>query len=150
MGPGGGVKVSVRVEGYPPKKDGRHHMWTNREDALHARTLREAFAHEMAGRPAFAEPVVLEIDIHVPATDVVDAGDLDHWVGGICDALQFTTKQMWRACEDWKGVAPEAAPDRPLVLADDGWVTEIHAAKSTDADAPYYTVSVAPLAPQPV
>lgn len=81
-----GEKLSLRVEGYPPKKN-VHFSIRNSRHKEYSRfvALRRAASLVMAGRAPYRGAVSLDFEMHAPGYE--DRWSLNYYVGGIMDTL---------------------------------------------------------------
>jgi len=117
------VKLSVEVNGVPPKKDGASSMWKKPTEVQRIRQLRLAVATALAGRTAPQGSCRLDLEVQAGRAD----GDLDNFITGICDGLQPVHPNTPIAPDDWEGLPAEALPHYPLALSNDALVDEIRA-----------------------
>ena len=80
------MKLTVRVEGLPPVKDGSSSLWTTSPNAERVASLREA-AHAQSAEVGPID-VSFAIDVVTRTSDRARSPDLDNVVSGVLDGLQ--------------------------------------------------------------
>ena len=130
------MRITVRVQGKPPKKGSGKSIWSNEQQAERVMKLRTAAA-DMKEKSGVTEPlkppISMRIDVRSPhITDRKDApdeyiGDLDSLVAGILDALRpadhnTTPHEMFKRDK-------RVDPTRPIMFEDDAKITRITAEK---------------------
>ena len=145
--------ISFKVEGeLPPKKSSGPSMWGNQTDAERLIALRREVLGAVTSSP-FTGPVRLTLTIHVgdQAPVVTNAGkngfgDLDNFVGGVCDGLMAADPS---AKPHGLFDQPENAdvdPKKKIAIRDDQQVMEIHARKRiAPGNHCWYEVELEPL-----
>jgi hypothetical protein len=84
--PNVGEKLSIRIEGYPPKKN-MHFSIRNPHHKEYSRfvALRQASSKAMAGRAPYRSAVSIGFEMHAPGDE--DRWNLNDYLGGIMDTL---------------------------------------------------------------
>jgi hypothetical protein len=123
------MRVEFTVRGLPPKKDGAGSMWGKPTEIPRIRALRRAAWEALGGTGPFKTTISLELELHVPAAEIVAIGDLDNFVTGVCDGLMAANGNRWRdhlyPGLTWEGIQPSGA----VAIEDDGNVVSIVARK---------------------
>lgn len=93
--------------------------------------------------PPLSSNITLEIELHLPAGQLLQAGDLDNFVTGVCDGLQAADPRA-RLDPRWQEPANrELDPSRSIAIQDDSAVVSIRARKSEEAVfKPWYCVTL--------
>ncbi len=117
------MRLSISVEGLPPKKDGANSMW--RQPALVERliALRNEASAAMGDRPPQAGPLHMRVRVEA----LREEGDLDNFITGICDGLMAAKGEAWRDTIRWTEQPAAIQPDRHIVYTDDRWIDRIEA-----------------------
>ena len=145
--------ISFKVEGeLPPKKSGAKSMWGNRTDTERLIVLRRAALGAVASAP-FTGPVRLSLSIHVgdQASVVTNAGkngfgDLDNFVGGVCDGLMAADPSAEPHELFDQPQNADVDPTKKIAFWDDQQVMEIHArTRIAPGNHCWYEVGLEPL-----
>jgi hypothetical protein len=127
------MRISVEVDGRPPKKHGEKSMWARNDEApLVARLRRRALEERVkAGLSKCPRVRSLELVVYAPAAKLEGMGDLDSFVTGICDGLQAA---MGTVLPFLHPVFSEPGnedihPTIPLLIENDAQITTIVARK---------------------
>ena len=96
-------KIEFRVDNeLPPKKGGATSMWGNPTEEPRLIALRKA-ARSAVGSQPFTKRIRLTLRLHVGegflrkgSADPANFGDLDNFIGGVCDGLQRPTSNTER------------------------------------------------------
>lgn len=86
-----GFKIEFRVDDIPPKKDGANSMWGKEAEVGRIISLRKKAFEEMQHQGlsgSIRSRINLEFTLFVPSGQLESIGDLDNFIGGICDGLQ--------------------------------------------------------------
>ena len=125
-------EVTFEVEGLPPRKDGGSPMWEKQFNELSA--LRERAFEEMKKLPPntlFVKNICLVIEVFMDAKNIQTprSGDLDNFIGGICDGLMKAGRDA-RLHKDWYALSKEPIhPTHSIAIKDDAAVISINASK---------------------
>src|SRR5437764_58356 len=114
------MRVRFEVRGVPPKKDGANSMWKKRTEVPRIIALREAAFTALGGERIPSESVTLRLRVWAAST----AGDLDNFLTGICDGLQYAGQ---RAAIDPSHWTETHSPFLFVAFADDRCVDRIEA-----------------------
>ncbi|MEF3280666.1 MAG: hypothetical protein K6357_06850 [Elusimicrobiota bacterium] len=110
--------VCFTVTGLPPKKDCAKSLWS--EDQEKVAKLRQA-AYIGIGKNFFKKWVRLVVIMYAKPED----GDLDNFIGGICDALKPVPQNTNFNRNYWLTLPADIAPYQSIAFQDDKIVNEI-------------------------
>ena len=87
------MKYSFEVTGLPPKKDGANSMWKKENSANKIIKLRKKARKEFElKRKILTKNIKLSLKIYLNK-NTKQIGDLDNFIGGVCDSLMFADKK---------------------------------------------------------
>jgi len=134
------MKLTVKIEGVPPKKDGANSMWRKSAEVPRLKRLRVAVLSKLTGQAPHATSVHLTLRVYAP----VSAGDLDNFVTGICDGLMAAHEntRAYISSKDWQDVPERARPDRDILYASDSCVSRIEAERMPSDGRDTYELEV--------
>ncbi len=104
------MKLDVSIHGLPPRKDGANSMWRKGTELSRLKALRSAVSRALPSPLPTAASVRLCLRVCASAT----AGDLDNFIGGICDGLMAAHPNVLPRIDPavWFHVPPAAHPQR--------------------------------------
>ena len=119
------MKLTPRVDGVPPKKDGANSMWRKGTELRRLKALRVAAlkARLEAGDVPPHDGVTIRLRLFASPAE----GDLDNFITGICDGLMAAHPSTPIDPALWSDVPPDARPDESILLRDDSLVRRIEA-----------------------
>ena len=133
------MKISFKVDGLPPKKDGANSMWRKGAEIPRLKALRTAAYQAMQGNAPLEISLSLTVRIYASPKD----GDLDNFITGICDGFMAAHPQTPIDVEQWIDLPVGARPSNPIVFLDDSVVREIHAERfPADGNSVHYDVEI--------
>jgi len=109
------MKISIKVAGLPPKKDGANSMWRKGIEIERLQNLRIAAVQAMNGR----SPTTGLIHLCLRLYAAPENGDLDNFITGICDGLMAAHPRTPIDIEFWSGISELAQPKRNICYMDD-------------------------------
>jgi hypothetical protein len=121
------MKISFKVTGLPPKKDGANSMWRKGSEFERLRNLRIAAVQAMDGR----SPVKSLIHLYLRLYAAPENGDLDNFITGICDGLMAAHPRTPIDLEVWSDISELAQPNRNICYMDDKLIAKITAERLT-------------------
>ena len=130
--------VRIEVEGLPPKKDGANSMWNKEVEIPRIKALRAAVA-ESLGEPA---PPAASVRLAAVVFATREAGDLDNFATGICDALQPASRAAIRDERAWRDIGEHCHPSRPIAFGNDKMVDKIAIERVLQSGAPHYELTI--------
>ena len=131
------MKISFKVDGLPPKKDGANSMWRKGAEIPRLKALRTAAYQGMQGHALSEKAMSLTIRVYATPKD----GDLDNFTTGICDGLMAAHPRTPIDVEQWIDLPVGARPSNPIVFLDDSQVWGIHVERlPPDGNRTHYEV----------
>ena len=135
----GKMKLSFKVTGLPPKKDGANSMWRKGSEFERLKNLRIAAVQAMGGR----SPATRMIHLCLRLYAAPENGDLDNFITGICDGLMAAHPRTPIDIEFWSGISELAQPNKSICYTDDKLIAKIIAERLTsDAHDKHYEVEL--------
>jgi hypothetical protein len=134
------------VDDIPPKKDGANSMWGKDTEVERIISLRKkAFeAMQNQGLSCIRSRVTLGLSLYVPSYQLEGIGDLDNFIGGVCDGLQKANARTGLHKRFHDLVQEKIHPGYSL-LENDSRIMSIVAKKAelgTGIPSAYYTVII--------
>jgi hypothetical protein len=133
-----------QVTGLPPKKNEAKSMWNDAKRIEHVIRLRQA------ARSIFETIKPLTSDLAVVVTLRIDhkcynRGDLDNYIGGICDALMATRCSDAQLCKTWnRAELVDIHPRFAIAYQDDRQIKSLHVViEQVDSDS-WYSIELRP------
>jgi hypothetical protein len=142
-----GFRIEFRVDDIPPKKDGANSIWGKDTEAPRIISLRKKAFEGMKkqGLSCISSRVSLAISLHVPSYQLESIGDLDNFIGGVCDGLQKADARA-RIHEQFKAFAGQKIHPSYSLLENDSRIMSIIAQKAKlepkEEVRSYYTVVI--------
>lgn len=133
------MKISLKVTGLPPKKDGANSMWRKGSELERLKNLRIAAVQAMDGKSSATSAIHLKLKLYTGPEN----GDLDNFITGICDGLMAANPRTPINIELWCGIPERAHPNKSICYTDDKLVAKITAERLTsDAHDQHYEVEL--------
>ena len=117
------MKISFKVTGLPPKKDGANSMWRKGSEFERLRNLRIAAVQAMDGR----SPATSMIHLNLRLYATPENGDLDNFISGICDGLMAAHPRTPIDMTLWDDFSEQSKPQYAICFRDDKQITKISA-----------------------
>jgi len=140
------MKITVDVEGRPPRKDGANSLWATDESQrvldLRLKILEIQKKNALVG--TIDLPIRLDVTVFSPnitnrKNSQTYVGDLDSFIAGICECIQPAHPRA--NISDIFKKHTDVAPHIPLVVNDDAQVVEIISRKKFD-NRDHYSVII--------
>jgi hypothetical protein len=133
------MRIEVTIPGVPPRKDVGHMMWGRSSDLPRLKLLRRIVKEQITTE----EPPEGRVALSLRVFAEISEGDLDNFVGGVCDGLMPALPNVPSVLRDWPGEPPEIGPERPIAFTDDKWVSRIFAERlPVDAEGIRYELAI--------
>ncbi|MDX1944235.1 MAG: hypothetical protein SFU86_02430 [Pirellulaceae bacterium] len=131
--------IAERIDGFPPIKNHAKSMWNDADQLPRLRRLRLALLAAMKGEPPLNANIRMVVRVHVGPANTKGTGDLDNYLGGICDGLQ-SAKGVWPL---WEGPdCQDIHPCNKIAVVDDYAIVAIDAQKIIGPGEPWYSVEL--------
>lgn len=133
------MKISLKVTGLPPKKDGANSMWRKGSEFERLKNLRIAAVKAMDGR----SPTKSLIHLYLRLYAAPENGDLDNFITGISDGLMAAHPRTPIDTELWSSLPELVQPNISICYTDDKLIAKITAERLTsDAHDQHYEVEL--------
>ncbi|WNF21329.1 hypothetical protein [Mesobacillus jeotgali] len=127
------MRIEFTVFDTPPKKSGANSMWNSKSERSRIISLRKK-AYEASleyGEIVKKNYIGLEVILFIPnKKDIFRIGDLDNFIGGICDGLQAASYSALKYIDMKDKELQNVYPHLPIFIENDNRVVFIKATKN--------------------
>jgi hypothetical protein len=135
------------VDGLPPKKNEAKSMWNDVKRLAPVIRLRRAARQVFENNGPLTDELALALTLRINRK-CYNRGDLDNYIGGICDALMATRCTDAQLCGEWnRAELVDIHPRFPIAYQDDRQISSISVVIEQIDDDSSYSVELRPMGP---